>query len=70
MLGLVFFSFAFFIKGSPPFSRLYMTSTISAKSDTVFCRYFSVLLLFQPLFGLISDKLETAKACCGLLPAC
>ncbi|VCV93358.1 Lactose permease [Klebsiella pneumoniae] len=63
MFGL-FFSF-YFLSWEPTsrFSRFgYMTSTISAKVIRVlFCRYFLFSLLFQPLFGLLSDKLGLRK---------
>ena len=65
MFGLFFF-FYFFIHGSllPVFPVFgYMTSTISAKVIRVlFLSAISLFsLLFQPLFGLLSDKLGLRK---------
>ncbi len=43
-----------------------------SKSDTgiIFAAISLFSILFQPLFGLLSDNSGCANTCCGLLPAC
>ena len=68
MFGLFFFFYFFITGASRPFSGWLHGINHRQQSDTgiIFAAISLFSLLFQPLFGLLSDKLgQKVNTCCG-----
>lgn len=69
----ILFLLLFYHGGLLPFFPIWLHDINHiSKSDTgiIFAAISLFSLLFQPLFGLLSDNSGCANTCCGLLPAC
>lgn len=73
IFGLFFFFYFFIMATCFPFLPIWLSDVIGLnKTDTgiVFSCMSLFAIAFQPVLGVISDKLGLKNICCGLSPPC